>query len=915
MGWPEDNSGVIYADNMTALRAIAKADLTNGDQVFLAFHTAIQYGGGGTFYWNSTSSAADDNGVTIISNDGGTGRWIRDITDRTALCVNDFGAKNSNSSADSAINVIAFQAAGAFMESEASLKGSLGYIPPIQLQAGQYYLNPLEISFLRAHFVGKGSGITRIRFADNFDKPGIYITGAQRLNAFPYGGFKGMSLLAGNRTYPALIYSEGAIDNQFHFNDLGYAGGTLTKPVDGLSIPNYLNMSTDKVRNDGVSGYGFRIRYSSEVTTPATTSGATTASWLSYQFSTAYDSVTGEITLSGDYSELNDGTAALFFTTGVLPTRTSTGLALSLGTAGVAYFVRWVASNKITIHDTEADARDGINPILLTAATGSGTHRLSMWQAVFPVTAIDTVTETITFTNDKNILIATSVNNGDTAWSIGTGNTTTITALAGLHGLIPVSTGTLDTALTAGTVYYPIYVDAYNIRLASTPANAAAGTPIALNGDGTGTMYLLYNHGLSILAVSGFKCSNYTYDNSGAATINTINGVACSGLGVIFADFRTAGNKGAISFDGHRVEINKQPSPDFLVARDAPATMFRIEVGRAQVSYGCATINLTLDNIPIDTGTAFKGSDIRVIGNKGLSDLAPSANGFTNFNVGALYNNDRGTATSKTPPYKTATRSTIGSYSGYSNFSSSGIAGRLDVGYNAVQGLQNTPYVNAQFTSSMFKRNDLVQSLDAGVAYYQAVQSTLGFSKGTGTTSIGATITATAGDIDFVCSAIPTDNNFGDGCSITITGAGSGGTNLTGIVSGFVTLGASGWHFNLRDSAGTIIPCGTTVAAAVCNFAAVILAKVPTLYSNSAALNFASIAALASEDLTISATTGVTLTAGRVVRLGLPSNVPAGIVYTAFVTTGGASVTVRATNITAGTIDPPSGTFSYEVSV
>ncbi len=81
----------------------------------------------------------------------------------------------------------------------------------------------------------------------------------------------------------------------------------------------------------------------------------------------------------------------------------------------------------------------------------------------------------------------------------------------------------------------------------------------------------------------------------------------------------------------------------------------------------------------------------------------------------------------------------------------------------------------------------------------------------------------------------------------------------------------------------------------------------------SAALDFPSIAAQSNQDLTIAAPGGVTLTAGRVVLLGLPSNVPAGIVYNAFVTSGGTTVTVRASNVTTGAIDPASGTFNVRV--
>ena len=106
---------------------------------------------------------------------------------------------------------------------------------------------------------------------------------------------------------------------------------------------------------------------------------------------------------------------------------------------------------------------------------------------------------------------------------------------------------------------------------------------------------------------------------------------------------------------------------------------------------------------------------------------------------------------------------------------------------------------------------------------------------------------------------------------------------------------------------------GATNSLSVINYADATYCQVDGYYAMSAALDFPSIAAGTSADLTIAAPGGVTLTAGRCVILGLPSNVPAGVVYNAFVTSGGASVTVRASNITAGSIDPASGTFNVRV--
>jgi hypothetical protein len=76
-----------------------------------------------------------------------------------------------------------------------------------------------------------------------------------------------------------------------------------------------------------------------------------------------------------------------------------------------------------------------------------------------------------------------------------------------------------------------------------------------------------------------------------------------------------------------------------------------------------------------------------------------------------------------------------------------------------------------------------------------------------------------------------------------------------------------------------------------------------------AALNFGSIAAAASEDLTIAVTGAVV---GDPVFLGLPAAPTAGIIFQCFVSASDV-VTVRATNITGAPVDPASA--DYRVAV
>jgi hypothetical protein len=79
--------------------------------------------------------------------------------------------------------------------------------------------------------------------------------------------------------------------------------------------------------------------------------------------------------------------------------------------------------------------------------------------------------------------------------------------------------------------------------------------------------------------------------------------------------------------------------------------------------------------------------------------------------------------------------------------------------------------------------------------------------------------------------------------------------------------------------------------------------------SATATLDFASIAAAASADLTITLPGAVV---GDTVELGLPAAPQAGFIFQAFVSAAN-TVTVRATNITAGALDAASA--SYTVSI
>jgi hypothetical protein len=77
-------------------------------------------------------------------------------------------------------------------------------------------------------------------------------------------------------------------------------------------------------------------------------------------------------------------------------------------------------------------------------------------------------------------------------------NLLTVTSSAGFYtGMaVTVSGVSLPAPLVAGTVYYAIVVDATDISLATSTANALAGTPITLTGAGTGTVISVYTETL-----------------------------------------------------------------------------------------------------------------------------------------------------------------------------------------------------------------------------------------------------------------------------------------------------------------------------------------------------------------------------------------------------------------------------------
>jgi len=70
-------AGVTRLLNIAALSAILKSSLTNGDEFDISGFTTQGDGGQGRYFFNSSSTATADGEQIVITDEGGTGRWIR----------------------------------------------------------------------------------------------------------------------------------------------------------------------------------------------------------------------------------------------------------------------------------------------------------------------------------------------------------------------------------------------------------------------------------------------------------------------------------------------------------------------------------------------------------------------------------------------------------------------------------------------------------------------------------------------------------------------------------------------------------------------------------------------------------------------------------------------------------------------
>lgn len=110
--------------------------------------------------------------------------------------------------------------------------------------------------------------------------------------------------------------------------------------------------------------------------------------------------------------------------------------------------------------------------------------RTNTWASIQSV-----VLDGSTFDEGSVQLVYADATKGAQTFVRATGNSLTITG----HGLVTgevgqcTTTTSLPTGLSTSTNYYVIVIDANTIQLASSLANAVAGTAVALSSNGTGT--------------------------------------------------------------------------------------------------------------------------------------------------------------------------------------------------------------------------------------------------------------------------------------------------------------------------------------------------------------------------------------------------------------------------------------------
>ena len=171
-------------DNIAALTALAKSTLTNTDQYNVSGYYAQGDGGGGDFYYDSTSTATANGGTIFATDEGGSGRWYR-IVD-SIINVRQFGAKGDGTTDDTAT----IQAAMNYAKGTTS-------VATLRISGGTYLITSLDYgtptATERYNIVGDGRNKTKFLKTDATAEPMLTISGsgaASFVSEIKFSGFR-----------------------------------------------------------------------------------------------------------------------------------------------------------------------------------------------------------------------------------------------------------------------------------------------------------------------------------------------------------------------------------------------------------------------------------------------------------------------------------------------------------------------------------------------------------------------------------------------------------------------------------------------------------------------------------------------------------------------------------------------------
>jgi hypothetical protein len=251
-------------------------------------------GGGGEFYWNASSIAVDDGGVTIPITGTATGRWIRTVT-TDVIDVRWFGAKGDNATNDTA----RLQACADYIKNNATLRRIMYF------SSGYYKTDRVNITGV---FMIRGNG-ERTTVIGNDGQDILYWSGP---------GEAGYVVVQQLYISDLILNVSGVTDVRNNYTRIGFGGERIGNCA--ILIPTCVGINFDKIRINGAGGPGpgyghcgiffsgapYQVNFGSKVEIRNTDYGVicgTSETWpdLLPVIITAADGITGTFTAINSY--------------------------------------------------------------------------------------------------------------------------------------------------------------------------------------------------------------------------------------------------------------------------------------------------------------------------------------------------------------------------------------------------------------------------------------------------------------------------------------------------------------------------------------------------------------------------------------------------------------------------------------